>query len=243
MPPRPLLAEPAAPEAIDASAGLVLGLDNVPMELPLARIGSRVLAAVLDYLVLGLMMALWVMAVIAVVATLGIEGGWAVAAVLLGAFAAEYGWFALQEVLSGGRTLGKRVFGLRVVAGDGSAASVAALVVRNLVRLLDLLFGLLLMAADPLSRRLGDRLAGTVVVHQRRDGELLLTRLPRGWSVREVRVVEAFLRRAAALEPGRRRQLGERLEAWVESAAPGFLGAPSADPVSRLRRAFGAEER
>src|SRR4029079_3530349 len=39
--------------------GTILSLDNVPVELPLARVGSRVLAAVLDYLLLVFILLLW----------------------------------------------------------------------------------------------------------------------------------------------------------------------------------------
>lgn len=224
--------------------GTVLSLDNVPVELPLARVGSRVLAAVLDYLLLFFVMLAWSALVIALASGLGLRPGWGVGIWLLGGFALEYGYFAVQEVVFDGRTLGKRVFGLRVVARDGAAAGTAALLVRNVVRLVDILVGVLLMALDPLSRRLGDRLAGTLVVHQQaaaRD-ELLVARVPPQWGAAETQLVESYLRRARELEPAARFALGRRIEGWIDQRAPGFLpGAPGPDPLPRLWNGFRQE--
>jgi hypothetical protein len=96
---------------------------------------------------------------------------------------------------------------------------------------------------DPRARRLGDRLAGTLVVHEReRAAEVLVTRVPAGWSAREVAVVESLLRRAGTLEQGRAARLAEDLLSRVERDDAALLrdvpaGLP---PVERLRRAVGA---
>jgi uncharacterized RDD family membrane protein YckC len=221
--------------------GTVLSLDNVPVELPVARVGSRVLAALVDYVLLTVLMIAWVFGAIALTGSLGLRTGWGVAAMLLGLFALDYGYFALQEVLLSGQTLGKRLLRLRVVARDGAAAGAGALLVRNLVRLLDVLIGVLLMAIDPRARRLGDRLAGTLVVHQRpAESELMLARLPPGWGAEEARLVESLLRRAPELEPAARQHLARRLERWVDERAPGFLpGSPDEDALARLWLGFG----
>ena len=220
--------------------GTVLSLDNVPVELPLARVGSRVLAAFVDYLLLLVLLLLWSGGVIALGAGLELRPGWGVAIWLLGVFGLEYAYFVFQEIAFDGRTAGKRLFGLRVVARDGAAASNGALLVRNLVRAIDVLVGVLLMALDPLSRRLGDRLAGTLVVHERPAAEeILLARLPSGWGAAETQLVESYLRRAPELEPEARLALGRRLERWVDERAPGFLpGAPGPDPLPRLWLGF-----
>lgn len=218
----------------------VLSLDNVPVDLPIARVGSRVLAALVDYFLLMLISIAWAVGSLALAAALELRPGWGVAMLLAGAFVLDYLYFAVQEIAMDGRTVGKRVVGLRVVARDGAAAGAGAVLVRNLVRTVDVLVGVLLMGLDPLARRLGDRLAGTLVVHQRpAPAELVLARLPPGWGTAEARLVESFLRRAAELEPSARMLLGRRLERWVDSRAPGFLpGAPGDDPVPRLREGF-----
>lgn len=225
--------------------GTVLSLDNVPVELPVARVGSRVLAAVVDYIILFVLLIVWSGLIITLSTGLRLRPGWGLAAWLVGLFVFDYGYFALQEMLFDGRTAGKRLFGLRVVARDGAAASNGALLVRNLVRVIDLLVGVLLMALDPLSRRLGDRLAGTLVVHQRSsEAELVLARLPPGWGAAEARLVESFLRRAPELEPKARQALARRFERWVDERAPGFLpGIPGINPLPRLWNGFRSPER
>lgn len=66
-----------------------------------------------------------------------------------------------------GRTLGKWVFSLRVANLDGSRATRRALLLRNVLRLVDLtlaLFPLIMIFLSPLRQRIGDVAAGTVVV-------------------------------------------------------------------------------
>jgi uncharacterized RDD family membrane protein YckC len=68
-----------------------------------------------------------------------------------------------------GRTLGKLIFGLKVAGLDGQRARPFPLILRNVLRLLDLSLGLIiivLMVFSPLQQRVGDIAAGTVVVLQ-----------------------------------------------------------------------------
>ncbi len=69
-----------------------------------------------------------------------------------------------------GQTLGKRVLGLRVVANDGAPLGWMPAIVRNLLRTVDILpfgyaVGLISSLCDPYGRRLGDLVAGSLVVH------------------------------------------------------------------------------
>jgi uncharacterized RDD family membrane protein YckC len=224
----------------EAEEAAVLGLDNVAIDLPIAGVGSRALAAFIDYLVvvfLGALLA--VVAALTLVSRLG--GVWTVALVIIGFFLLEYGYFAGSEVLTRGRTAGKKAIGLHVSSAQGGRASVAALLIRNAVRSVDLLTGVPLMAIDARSRRLGDRLAGTLVLHVRApaNGEVLLRRLPRGWGPREAAVLEAFLRRAPGLDPGRRDALARQLVATIDAADPEYLATSPAgwDAAARLRQA------
>jgi uncharacterized RDD family membrane protein YckC len=80
-------------------------------------------------------------------------------------------WVTYYAVLEGlfGATLGKRLAGVRVTDMDGRRIGPQAAIVRNLARLLDVLpFGYLLGGILTLvtrqHQRLGDRLAGTIVV-------------------------------------------------------------------------------
>lgn len=76
-------------------------------------------------------------------------------------------YYCLLEAFLGG-TLGKLVLGMRVQMTDGSPCTIGASLIRNLLRIVDGLFFYLLAAilvwTSPTRQRLGDRLAGTVVV-------------------------------------------------------------------------------
>jgi uncharacterized RDD family membrane protein YckC len=77
------------------------------------------------------------------------------------------------EIAMGGLTPGKRMAELRIVMGDGRAPDPVALLVRNLLRLVDWLpafyvLGLGLMFFRQDQRRLGDILADTLVVYDER---------------------------------------------------------------------------
>lgn len=232
--------------AIDrAGDETVLAMDNIPLTLPVAGVGSRALAATLDYLLVAILAFLWLFG--AVLAGSRFEGrlggAWALAIVIIGLFLLEYGYFVGVEVLTGGRSFGKWALALQVVSRDGGRASVGSLFLRNVVRTLDMLVGVWFMLLDPLSRRLGDRLAGTLVVHTRaQEREVLVARIPSGWGAREVAVVESLLRRADGMEPGRARLLASDLLSCIERDDPSLLAGspPDADPLQRLRHAVSA---
>jgi len=89
-------------------------------------------------------------------------GGW----ILLALF---FGYYIVCETLTG-MTLGKRMVGIRVVADDGEHVGLNAAVIRNLLRLIDGLFfylvGALFAVSSERGRRLGDHIAGTIVVRR-----------------------------------------------------------------------------
>lgn len=234
----------ATPETSPETGGHVLAMDNIPLALPVASVGSRALALAIDYLVVAALGIVWIVASVLLASTLARWGaGWAVAILFVGFFLLEYGYFAGVEAATSGRSLGKRALGLRVVSQHGGRASVGALLVRNMVRLVDLFVGVWLVMFDPQARRLGDRLAGTLVVHERaRGGEPVVTRVPAGWGAREVGVVESLLRRAHALEPGRADRLAAELVSCVARDDAALLAGVPSDlpPLERLRRAVGA---
>jgi len=219
----------------------VLGLDNVPLALPVAGVGYRVLAAFMDVLFQTILQIAWIIAIFSW--TSGVEKtAWRFVVWAAGAFAIDWAYFAGSEIVMHGRTLGKKIVGLRVVSANGGSASVGALLTRNLLRTVDILVGVPLMILDPLSRRLGDRLAGTIVVHDRAiPEEPLLRRIPRGWQAGDVALVESLLRRAEDLETGRADAMASRILARLQREEPTFLEGAREDgaPIDRLRRVFG----
>ncbi|HSF41282.1 MAG TPA: RDD family protein [Thermoanaerobaculia bacterium] len=221
----------------------ILGLDNIRLDLPVAGVGSRVLAALLDYLVMAFAGLVWLILWVLLFAE---RGPWAIALLLIVFFLLEWGYFAGQEIAMGGRTLGKKALKLRVLTAEGGTPGPGALLARNLVRSLDILFGIPLLALDPLSRRLGDRLAGTIVVHEReREAAPVLGRVPPGWSARELVLVEALLARARVLDdPALVRQMAGRVLQRIAVDAPELLAGidTRSDPVAALRQALEVEE-
>jgi uncharacterized RDD family membrane protein YckC len=95
-------------------------------------------------------------------------GGNGLAMLLL--FALMWAYWVVCEVWLDGQTLGKRALGLRVVNADGTPVTWLPSVVRNLLRAVDALpgvygVGLASTLIDPYGRRLGDIVAGTMVIH------------------------------------------------------------------------------
>ncbi len=218
---------------------VVLGLDNIRLGLPIAGVGSRVLAAFVDTLIVLVGVGLWGLAL----AFLLPEelGDWRIALFVVGYFVIDQGYFATSEVTTRGRTLGKHAVGLRVVARDGGTAATTAYLLRNLVREIDVLVGVFLMALDPMSRRLGDRLAGTLVVHEetgRRD--VTLGRIPPGWTAREVALAESFFARTDELDLDQALFLARCFNRWLARDAPELLTGVDAErePIVALRTAL-----
>jgi uncharacterized RDD family membrane protein YckC len=156
--------------------------EQIALELPLAGIGSRFLAIAIDtliqaavYLIIGI--------VFLIVMPLGFSAfnflpkliGPAMA-IFIG-FAVYWGYFAIFEILWKGQTPGKRFAGIRVIKESGRPINAFEAVGRNLMRAVDGMpgiygVGLVCMMCNRQSRRLGDFVAGTVVVHEKPTEEV-----------------------------------------------------------------------
>lgn len=96
------------------------------------------------------------------------KGGAGLGMLLL--FAITWAYSVVCEVWFGGQTIGKRTMKLRVVCADGTPVTLIPSVTRNLLRVVDALpglygVGLVCTMIDPSARRIGDIVAGTIVVH------------------------------------------------------------------------------
>jgi hypothetical protein len=95
------------------------------------------------------------------------------------ALAIYFLYHPVLEILLRGRTPGKRSVGIRIVTRTGGSPSTAALLVRNIFRLIDSLpvaygVGLTLMVVTRESLRCGDMAAGTLLVYERTAGNAAL---------------------------------------------------------------------
>ena len=152
------------------SAGVVTP-EAVLLELPTAGVATRSFARLIDLAVqAALLMVLWMIIGFTAVAT---------SAMVVAAIASTF--FVLivfpigLEILWRGRSVGKYVFGLRVVGVDGAPEVPRQSVVRGLVALVDIyaslgFLALLTAMFSPSSQRTGDLAAGTVVIRVRGGG-------------------------------------------------------------------------
>lgn len=148
--------------------------ENVIFDYSLAGLGSRFLAALVDSLLLVLIQAvlLWLMFFFIVRQIFSGPDAetWTLSLLSLLAFLFFWGYYIFFELIWNGQSPGKRLVGIRVIRRDGTPVTLSEVLIRNLVRLVDFLpsfygVGVVVMFADPRSRRLGDMAAGTLVVH------------------------------------------------------------------------------
>src|SRR5579859_1276777 len=146
--------------------------EGVQLELTLAGVGSRFTAALVDYLIQGvILLALGLVLGYGVGVDPG-AGGFALAIFSICFFLVFTGYDVSFEVLNAGRTPGKRLNGLRVVRESGAPVTFATSAVRNVLRLIDILPGWYIVGIASIlitgrNQRLGDLAAGTVVVRDR----------------------------------------------------------------------------
>jgi uncharacterized RDD family membrane protein YckC len=147
----------------------VLTPEYVEFDFALAGLMSRFLAWLIDTVVsLGLAVAL--IAVLSLT-DLAVQGlGSALALVVW--FLVDWGYMIVLEAAWSGQTLGKRALGLRVLQETGVRVSLPQSLVRNLARPLDrlplfYLVGGVAALFTTSQQRLGDLLAGTIVVRER----------------------------------------------------------------------------
>jgi len=168
--------------------------EGVDLRLDLAGAGERASAFLIDALIMVLILvAVTIACALTLISAKGGSSAWVAIVWLLGFFVLRNGWFILFELSGRGATPGKRLLGLRVVARDGSRLTGGAVIVRNVMREIELFLPLSFLAMDasdsrvdaliyilafswvalflffPLFNRdrlrVGDLLAGTWVVH------------------------------------------------------------------------------
>ena len=208
--------------------------EQIALELPLAGIGSRFLAIAVDtliqialYLLTGLIFLLLLPEGFSIFRLLG-----PAIAIFIG-FSIYWGYFALFEIIWKGQTPGKRVAGIRVIKESGRPINAFEAIGRNLMRAVDFLpgiygVGLVCMMLNKQSRRLGDFVAGTVVVHEKPTDQVRPTWNTAAESVsalggigqvtpEELVLIETYLSRRFDLEPEVRLrtaiQIAERIKA------------------------------
>lgn len=144
--------------------------ENVRFRLERAGLASRALAWVVDVAMMGCLLEIAAL----LLAPLGwLSGEAASAATLVAGFLVQWWYGALCEWRFSGRTCGKWLLGIAARDQAGLRLSFVQSLVRNLLRIVDLMPGLYGVGAlcfwfDRSGRRLGDLAAGSVVIRERR---------------------------------------------------------------------------
>jgi len=164
--------------------------EQVELRLPIAGIGSRFLAILTDSVIQGMALFLMFFAFVLILGSARkIPGAalpsdtaakWFVAAILLFYFLLYWGYFSLFEAFWNGQTPGKRLLKIRVIKDSGRQITLFEALARNLLRVVDALpsfylIGVITMLCNREQKRLGDLVAGTIVVHERSDEQPLMS--------------------------------------------------------------------
>lgn len=185
----------------------------------------RCLAYALDWAVrCAVVFGLWLVANF-------LYSGIAGAVFLIGLFVLEWFYPVYFEVWQGGQTIGKKVLKIKVINDDGTPVGFAAALIRNLLRVVDLLpacyaAGVLTSLCNRRFKRVGDLAAGTLVVYTNpvRPSPALEAvgsrPVPEGLSTDEQRVLLAFAQRSRGMSPARQAELAQILQTLVGPGDP-----------------------
>ncbi len=230
----------------------------VVIDYEIAGLGSRALAAIYD----AVLLVLGTIALVLAVGLLDLGRNAAVMAVLFVAyFATLWGYFAFFEAFWHGQTPGKRRVGIRVIRDSGHPVTLGAAALRNLLRIADFmpagyLLGGVLVGLHPTAKRLGDLVAGTIVVRDRPHEAVAPVAVPTVTGVEaaglpqladdEFRLLREFAERAPALPPDVRDRLAANLVQRFAARYPvrppeplSFLTWLLADETARRQGRFG----
>ena len=208
----------------DLDRGLVVdSVTGVDLALPLAGTGARCYAFIIDWLIRAILFIAWYS-----VAALIYNGQWSFSAplspdprwfvlVVTPAAAVYFLYHFVLEVAMHGRTPGKRMAGVHLIARDGSPPGVGALLTRNVFRLVDslpILYGVGLIATFVTRDhvRIGDMAAGTLLAYER--GDFVLAPKP------GLETVQELLLRWDTLDVEARQKLAATLLSRHGRAAP-----------------------
>jgi len=153
--------------------------ERVPLHFALASIGNRFLACAIDHA-----LQVFTLIIIAIAFTLIANSAsfgdhvsnapkWVKAIMIVIVFLIVSGYFAFFEWIWNGQTPGKRWLKLRVIREDGRPVTFWEAAVRNLLRTFDMMpapfysIGLISVFISLSDQRIGDMVAGTVVVRER----------------------------------------------------------------------------
>ena len=168
--------DPVAPGFLSSDQLSIETPELVAIQMPIAGIGSRFIALLVDYLI-------WIPGILIVGRIFAfflpslnafnkLSEQWAFAIYVFLIFLFNWGYFTLFEAFWNGRTPGKRVARIRVIQRSGRPIGLFESMARNFIRYVDQIpffyaVGAIAVFATRDHQRLGDLAAGTLVVRDR----------------------------------------------------------------------------
>ena len=249
--------------------------ERVELHYVLANVGNRFLAAAIDHLIQAV-------AIVAIFLAAGGLSGWRLFATMsvwtaaltvLAVFGVYWGYFVAFETLWSGQTPGKRMMRLRVVREGGRPVRFFEVFVRNLLRLAidfqpfgSYAIGVVSIIFSARSKRVGDFVAGTVVVKERATeapslneiiklSEIEQQRIERAapaafvadtrrLSAQELNAVKAFLKRRYELREPSRSVLAARIAEPISTKLGVAVQGLSPEALlEEIERQHGAQSR
>jgi uncharacterized RDD family membrane protein YckC len=248
--------------------------EQVELRFPIAGIGSRFLAVLTDSLLkaaaLGLLIFFYLLvsgsSMISIGASISnTRANWLIAGCFLFLFLAQWAYYSLFEALWNGQTPGKRLLKIRVIKDSGRQITFFEALARNLLRIVDwfptLYFvGVISMLCNREQKRLGDLVAGTIVVHERSDEQPLMSHNSRTFTASlypqpvekapeptgalvpadrvarldaaDLNVIDTFFSRALDLDLDKRAEIAERIA--TRMSAKMQVGLPEGVAAERV---------
>ncbi|MDQ0231149.1 RDD family protein [Metabacillus malikii] len=150
------------------------------------------------------------------------------AIMLIVLFILNWAYYVVLEYFSGGKTVGKRIVGIRVIQDNGHSITLLSSFIRNLLRIIDslpayYLLGMFMVFFHSKNKRLGDLVAGTIVVHERRKKKNKLSAIEKEIKAR------GLSKESLLLDEWVLRSLGEKEWKLVHTYCHRVLNLPSAE--------------
>lgn len=214
--------------------------DAMQLQLPIAGVGGRSYAFIIDWHIRFLFFLIWFIAIPLLFGQLLnlekffadlFEDTWWLILLVVGPPIAVYMFYhPVLEILMKGRTPGKRMAGIRIVTTEGHTPGIGAILVRNVFRLVDSLpagyvLGLVVAMATRNSVRIGDIAAGTLLIYEDKVKKDLLHNLNNinstsNVDARQWEVVNELLERWTSLNQEKRIQLATQMLKNLGEAVP-----------------------
>lgn len=157
--------------------------ESVELEFTLAGIGNRSFALIIDYIILwSTIILVWILSAFLAFqlvpnlisnGTLDILAQWIWAIQSITTFAIYVGYFVVLETLWQGQTPGKKWTKIKVIRDNGKPERLPQAILRALLRPVDDFFfiGVFLIIFSQQEKRLGDLVAGTIVVQEEQGSQ------------------------------------------------------------------------